>query len=246
MEFLHATDGDAIRILIVSAFPIGAWGLEQFVAAQHPRLEAVGCARSQDAALACVIATPPDLILMDIDGPLGADTIADLTVVSTARILALTGSEDTEMQDSLMLAGANGVVHKGEPIETVLKAILRVHQEGIWINREAAGRIFLGLARSQGQSASDPEQHKIARLTRREREVVEAIAGDASATSRALAERLNISEHTLRNHLTAIYDKLDLCNRLALYAYGNRHGMVPTQDRAERSAPSKKGGGSGG
>jgi two-component system nitrate/nitrite response regulator NarL len=58
--------------------------------------------------------------------------------------------------------------------------------------------------------------------------VVADIARNASAIERDIAQRLHISEHTLRNHLTSIYAKLGLGNRLELYAYANRHGMLET------------------
>jgi len=65
-------------------------------------------------------------------------------------------------------------------------------------------------------------------LARREGRVVAEIARDASSIGRDIAQRLHISEHTLRNHLTSIYAKLGLGNRLELYAYANRHGMLET------------------
>jgi DNA-binding CsgD family transcriptional regulator len=62
-------------------------------------------------------------------------------------------------------------------------------------------------------------------LTGREREIVAVPVADAGATARVLAEKLLISEHTLRNHLTSIYDKLDVANRLELFAYAQKHGL---------------------
>ena len=62
-------------------------------------------------------------------------------------------------------------------------------------------------------------------MTGREREIVAALVADAGATARVLAEKLLISEHTLRNHLTSIYDKLGVANRLELFAYAQKHGL---------------------
>ena len=58
-----------------------------------------------------------------------------------------------------------------------------------------------------------------------ERQTIAAVASDASAPGKVIADRLCISEHTLRNHLTSIYNKLGVCNRLDLYAFATRHSL---------------------
>ena len=77
---------------------------------------------------------------------------------------------------------------------------------------------------AEGQN---PEQKKIASLTPRERQIVAEIGSDASAGSRAIAERLHISEHTLRNHIASIYEKLQVSSRLELFAYAAKHNITP-------------------
>jgi DNA-binding CsgD family transcriptional regulator len=72
----------------------------------------------------------------------------------------------------------------------------------------------------------NPEQKKIAQLTVREREIIALAASNAGATARAIAEKLSISEHTLRNHLTSIYEKLGVANRLELYAYAHQQKLA--------------------
>jgi DNA-binding CsgD family transcriptional regulator len=81
------------------------------------------------------------------------------------------------------------------------------------------------MARQSAAHANDPERLKIATLTARERQTIAAVAGDAAAPGKVLAGRLCISEHTLRNHLSAIYGKLGLSNRLDLYAYATKHQL---------------------
>jgi DNA-binding CsgD family transcriptional regulator len=67
---------------------------------------------------------------------------------------------------------------------------------------------------------------KIATLTVREREIIAISATHAGATGKTIAEKLHISEHTLRNHLTSIYEKLGLANRLELFAYAHQHKLA--------------------
>jgi two-component system, NarL family, nitrate/nitrite response regulator NarL len=123
------------------------------------------------------------------------------------------------------MTGVRGVVKKCEPPQILLKAIERVHEGELWIDRGAAGRIFLEMARLKVAQRNDPQQLQIATLTSRERQTIAAVAGDASAPGKVIASRLCISEHTLRNHLTSIYSKLGLSNRLDLYAYAARHNL---------------------
>ncbi|MNN75703.1 Spore germination protein GerE [compost metagenome] len=69
------------------------------------------------------------------------------------------------------------------------------------------------------------EQAKQARLTLRERELIRAIVGEPSAKYVSIAGRLGISEHTVHNHLSNIYQKLDLINRIDLLMYAQKHGL---------------------
>jgi DNA-binding NarL/FixJ family response regulator len=71
----------------------------------------------------------------------------------------------------------------------------------------------------------DPELERQARLTGKERRVIQAVVEGNGALNKTIAQRLCISEHTLRNHLTSIYQKLDVGNRLELYVYATKHGL---------------------
>jgi DNA-binding NarL/FixJ family response regulator len=170
----------------------------------------------------------PDLILLDIGlgNENGVDEIPKLLARSKAKILVLTGISDESIHDKAVLAGASGVVGKEAPAETILAAIQKVHEGQLWLDRVATGRIFLEMSRENAAQSADPERVKISSLTEREREIVGIAATHAGANARAIAEMLFISEHTLRNHLTSIYDKLQVANRLELFAYAHKHGLA--------------------
>jgi DNA-binding NarL/FixJ family response regulator len=162
---------------------------------------------------------------MDVDGNQDAcEPLAELQARTRAKILVLTGSDDVDMLDRAVLTGVRGVVRKREPPATLIKAIEKVHEGEIWIDRGATSRIFMEMARQKAAERNDPEKTKIATLTTRERQTIIAMSSDAAA-GKVIAGRLCISEHTLRNHLTAIYSKLGLCNRLDLYAYASKHSL---------------------
>lgn len=222
---MSAGNAGSIRVLLVNDFPIVAWGLQQMVEGRRPVMTALGVASTRAEALAALKTAAPDIVVVDIDGEHGPEAIHDYLAATSAKVLALTGSRDAGMHDRAVLAGANGVVKKTEPVANLLKAIERVHAGEIWLDRMASGRIFMELARKKAAEQHDPEHAKIAQLTRKERRAVAEVARDASATPRDIASRLCISEYTLRNHLTSIYAKLDLSNRLELYAYALKHGL---------------------
>jgi len=190
-------------------------------------MKVVGTATNSAEAMILLDAISPDVILIDLDlnGESGVTIIPSLLGKSTAKILVLTGSRDLSLHDNAMLAGARGVVGKGDTAETILKAITMVHQGEIWIDRSATSRIFSALSSKKNSASADPEQLKIATLTRKERLTVAEIASDATASTKIIADRLCIGESTLRNHLTSIYAKLELSSRLELFVYANKHGI---------------------
>ena len=221
-------DEPRIRILLLDDHRSVLWGLEKLIEGEHPRMQVVGKATTSAEALKLLDEVQPDIILLDLDlgGENGSNAIQSLIAKSKAKVLVLTGSRDIAVHDAAVLAGARGVVEKGEPAETILKAVRKVHEGEIWLDRSATGRIFLELSRSKANEAQNPEQRKIASLTPRERQIVAEIGSDAAAGSKVIAERLHISEHTLRNHIASIYEKLEVSSRLELFAYAGKHGIT--------------------
>lgn len=222
-----STSSKPIRVFLIDDHASILWGLERLIQSGKPQMEAVGSANGCARALAMLDDAAPDVILLDLDlgRENGVDAIPQLLAKSTAKILILTGVRDKSLHDKAVLAGARGVVEKEASAETILHAIAKVHEGQIWLDRAATGRIFSELSRQGTAQPPDPEQQKIAALTDREREVIALTAQHAGATAKDIAQTLRISDHTLRNHLTSIYSKLGVANRLELFAYAHRHGL---------------------
>jgi two-component system, NarL family, nitrate/nitrite response regulator NarL len=223
-----ADKGSPIRVLLIDDHRSILWGLERLIESGKPVMEVVGTATNCVDALKLIDEAAPDLILLDLGlgDQSGVDEIPNLIARSRARILVLTGVRDQSVHDKAVLAGASGVVEKEAPAETILAAIEKVHEGQLWLDRVATGRIFLEMSRENSTQVVDPERVKIQSLTDREREIVAVSASHAGANAKSIAEMLYISEHTLRNHLTSIYDKLDVANRLELFAYAHKHGLT--------------------
>jgi len=225
---MAAKNSAPIRVLLIDDHRSILWGLERLIESGKPAMQVVGTATNCAEALKLIDEAAPNLILLDIDlgNENGINEIPNLLARSHAKILVLTGLRDESLHDKAVLAGASGVVEKEAPAETILAAIEKVHEGQLWLDRVATGRIFLEFARENAAQSVDPERVKIASLTDREREIVSIAATHAGFNAKAIAEMLYISEHTLRNHLTSIYDKLQVANRLELFAYVHKHGLT--------------------
>jgi len=225
---MAANNSAPIRVFLIDDHRSILWGLERLIESGKPAMQVVGTATNCADALKLIDEAAPNLILLDIGlgTENGVNEIPNLLARSHAKILVLTGLRDESLHDKAVLAGASGVVEKEAPAETILAAIEKVHEGQLWLDRVATGRIFLEFARENAAQAVDPERVKIASLTDREREIVSIAATHAGFNAKAIAEMLYISEHTLRNHLTSIYDKLQVANRLELFAYVHKHGLT--------------------
>ena len=220
--------GSAIRIMLVEDHLTMSWGLERLIEGERPRMEVVGVARTGQDAVAMAASLVPDVILLDLDlnGDSSVEYLPGMLGNQKSRALVLTGERRNAVLDAAVRRGARGIVGKDAPAETLLKAIEKTHQGEIWLDRESMSRMFGGMLEPKSLHARDPEQGKLDSLTERERKIVRAVVEHSDCLNKTLATHLFISEHTLRNHLTAIYHKLGVKTRLELYVYAVKHNLA--------------------
>jgi len=189
-------------------------------------MEVVATATDRAHAIETAAKALPDVVVLDSEFVAGETPgiVPALVNGHGARVIVLSSGSCNKLHDAAILHGACGIVHKQEPPETLLKAIAKVFEGQLWLDRASMGRIFVDLSR-QRVAAVDPEKKKLASLTGREQDVVRRLVSHPGADNKKLAEGLHIGEHTLRNHLSRIYDKLGIPNRLELYVFANRHGL---------------------
>ena len=120
-------------------------------------------------------------------------------------------------------SGARGVVMLDQPGHLLIKALRKVCEGEVWLDRARTAGMVNQLTRRRAADR-DPEMVKIESLTTREREIVTLVT--EGLTNKDIAERLCISEATARNHVTSILDKLDVADRFHLTVYAFRRGLV--------------------
>jgi len=215
-----------IRILLVDDHAVVRAGL-RLIIQSRTGMTIVGEAGNRDDALSLADSEHPDIILLDLDlgGDSGMALIADLIAAACeARIIILTGLRDPESHRQAVLLGAMGIVKKEKAAEVLISAIERVHAGEAWLDPSLMAGVLTEMTRSSRGKKTDPEADKIAALTNREREVI-ALVGEG-IKSKEIAGRLFISETTVRHHLTSIFDKLGVADRVELLIYAYRHGLA--------------------
>jgi len=216
----------AIRVLMVEPHAMISTTF-QVVLEKHRGIQVIGETRNRGEALQVAAREQPDIIILDPDlqGDSGLASIPDLIAVSRgSRVIVLTGSTDPDVRSRAVLFGAVGWVHKGEPIEVLIKAIEKVHMGEAWLDRFTVASVVGELARRRNEADLDSEEAKIASLTDREREVIQLV-GDG-LHNKEIASRLFISEATAKHHLTSIFSKLGLSSRFELIIFAYRTGIA--------------------
>jgi two-component system, NarL family, nitrate/nitrite response regulator NarL len=216
----------SIRVLIIDDHVVIRAALRMFLDSQ-PGVIVVGEGSGPEDALAIVIRAHPDIILLDLDlGRFsGLDLLPQLrTVAPDAHVVVLTGVRDVDMHLRAVRLGAMGLVRKERAAEVLLEAIAKVHAGEVWADGLLLASVLSELTRPRINQPADPEALKIRALTAREREVIGMIG--QGLKNQTIADRLCISEATVRHHLTSIYTKLSVGDRLELAIYAYRQGLV--------------------
>lgn len=217
-----------IRILIVNDQLVVRDGLRMLIE-NHPGTKVVAMASTRSEALEIIEREPCDLIILDLElgGYNASSFIPQLReAAKNARVLVLTGSKDSETHQKAAQLGAMGVVLKEDAADQLIKAIEKVYRGEAWLDRVTLGTLLWNLS-NQDKDSLDPRARKISTLTDRERQVITLIA--EGLKNRQIAERLFISPTTVTHHLSSIYSKLGVSDRLELviYAFANKLAKMP-------------------
>jgi DNA-binding NarL/FixJ family response regulator len=235
------TSHGAIRVMVAN-LPIILCELLQGAFQAVPDINIVLPANDLQHLLNAAEPLPVDVILI---GSSKSDSVGAVSILQSipdayksARIVVLTQDPDYTEVISLFRAGAKGIFGSADlRFELLCKCIRCVHQGQIWAKNELLAHLVSSLSHPRSTNVID--RHGKPLLTTREQQVLHLLSDGLSNSE--LATVLKLSEHTIKNHLFRIYDKLGVSNRMeaVLYALTPRN-PYPVQNRASNLMPSNK------
>jgi len=195
-----------------------------------PKIQVVGEARDGVEALELAHKLHPDILLLDLAMPnvAGMEALREMTATSlNTRTVVLTGLiEKRQVLEALQL-GARGVVLKDAIVEHLTACIRAVMQGQYWLDGHPVQNLVQVLRDLTTQTAPPPR--RTFGLTARELEVVNLIT--EGCTNKDIAKTFGISEETVKRHLTNIFNKLGVGNRLELALFALNHSLIPEGER---------------
>ncbi len=223
---MTSSSNHRIRIEIIDNHVLVRAGLRLLIEAQQG-LEVIGEAGSVDEGLELATRLKPDIILLELN--LSADPCFDVIpkLISTsdhARVILVTSASNSQFFLQAVQNGVMGVVTKTQTPEILIKAIEKVHAGEVWIERSLMANLLTRLSHNHGSNGLDPEAERIQQLSVRERQIIQLIGHGLK--NKQIAAQLCISETTVRHHLTSIFSKLEVSDRLELLVYAHRSGLA--------------------
>jgi DNA-binding NarL/FixJ family response regulator len=207
---------EPIRVLVVDDHPVVRQGLRTFLDLQGD-IVVVGEAADGDACVAAAEELRPDVVLLDLRMP-EADGLVALRGLrqqgNPARVLVITSFTDPAAVLPAVRAGAAGYVYKDVDPPALAAAIRAVHAGHVLLHPDVARLLAVG----------DAQPPAVARLTAREREVLTEIARGRS--NREIARTLQLSEKTVKTHVSAVLTKLGLQDRTQAALFAVRSGLL--------------------
>jgi two-component system nitrate/nitrite response regulator NarL len=214
---------EEIAILIADDHPIFRGGLRALIETE-PGFKLAGEAVDGEQAVALARQLKPHILLLDLAMPKlgGLDVVKELSPPLDTRIIILTAAiDDSQIAEALRL-GARGIILKDTATQLLIKAVRCVINGEFWVGRGNVEGLVQALQMAHTMQPEDPVK-KFA-LTAREMEVLTAIVEGYS--NKEIAKRYKISEQTVKHHLSSIFGKVGVSNRLELALFSVHHQLV--------------------
>jgi len=219
-----ANGSELIRIALADDHVIFRDGLRRLLALETD-FKIVAEAKDGTEVMPILEEHQPDILLLDLRMP-GADGLTLLQRIQTqklkTKIIVLTASEDENEYVQAMKYGTSGIVLKQTATELLIKSIRKVCEGETWLDSRTTAAVMRQFASRSDVGAREPEKSAI---SNREREIAACVA--QGFKNKEIAEKLFISEQTVKNHLHNIFQKLGVSDRLELALYAIHHNIRP-------------------
>ncbi|HET8549789.1 MAG TPA: response regulator transcription factor [Bryobacteraceae bacterium] len=215
-----------IRVIIADDHPIVRDGLRKLLSLEDD-IDVIGEASDGREVLTLVQQTDPDVVLLDLRMP-NLDGLSALQALQQmnkrSKIIVLTASEDKNEFVQAMKLGCSGIVLKQTAPELIVKSIRKVFSGEIWLDSHTTAAVMRQFA-APGEviGGGGGKGRERSPLSAREREIVSLVA--QGYKNKEMAEKMFISEQTVKNHLHNIFDKLGVSDRLELALYAIHKGL---------------------
>jgi DNA-binding NarL/FixJ family response regulator len=219
-------DTHAISIVILDNHALVRAGLRLLIE-NHQGMKVIGEAGMLKDGLEIISNLQPDIVLFEfnVSEETGSEVISQIIRASeNARLIMLTETSDPIINQQAVETGVMGVVFKTQSPEILIKAIEKVYSGEVWLERSLIANVLSRLSRNSKPSKTGLETDSIEELSEREKQIVRLIG--QGFKNKKISSQLCISETTVRHHLTSIYSKLGVNDRLELLVFAHRYGLV--------------------
>jgi DNA-binding NarL/FixJ family response regulator len=226
---MHRKGSNGVRILIADDHAILREGLSKLLDAE-PGFRVIGEAADGAEAVKGARQLRPDILLLDLAMPScsGLEALRELeTSQGPVRTILLVETIEKDGLIEALRLGARGIVKKQSTTQLVVKAIRCVMAGEYWLDRECVCDVVQALRELRRRYAEETRQQTFG-LTLRELDVIATIA--AGYVNKEIAEKFSISKETVKHHLTNIFDKLGVSNRLELALFAVHHHLVKEEN----------------
>jgi DNA-binding NarL/FixJ family response regulator len=227
MNTVPESEKPKIKVMIADDHPIVREGLRKLLTLEDD-IDVVGDAADGRELVEKAEVLQPDVILLDLRMP-NLDGLGALQTLqhtgSKAKVVILTASEDKNEFVQAMKLGCSGIVLKQTAADLIVKSIRKVHAGEIWLDSHTTAAVMRQFASplESGLGPAAPKSRERSPLSAREREIVALVA--QGYKNKEMAEKMFISEQTVKNHLHNIFDKLGVSDRLELALYAIHKGL---------------------
>lgn len=211
-----------IRVLVSDSSRIGAQMFKEVLARDRAELKIVFSGSKGDEIVNKAVEEQPDVAVLSLaleDGPrAGLDLLARIVenAPATRLILMIDAHPEPDVVVTAFRKGARGIFSRLRSINELEKCILRVHQGQLWLGNREIQFLVDAVSKAVLLNMKNVKGEEI--LTKREREIVYLVA--AGMTNAEISEKLGLSEHTVKNYMFRIFDKIGVSSRVELILYG--------------------------